>query len=104
MPGKLIQRPQTEADAYAQVRYLAQHSPEAAVRFAADLRAAFEQLTPLPKLGRPWPTRNPELKGLRRIGLSNFPPSVFYRPTPEAIEIVRVLHHSRDLPPGLQEP
>jgi plasmid stabilization system protein ParE len=100
---KLIQRPQAEADAYAQVRYLAQHSPEAAARFAADLRLTFERLTRFTQLGRAWPTREPELKGLRRVRLLNFPLSIFYRPTPEAIEIVRVLHHSRDLPPELQE-
>jgi plasmid stabilization system protein ParE len=74
-----------------------------AERFLADLGTAFEQLDRFPGFGRAWLTRSPELKGLRRVRLLNFPLSIFYRPTPEAIEIVRVLHHSRDLPSELQE-
>jgi plasmid stabilization system protein ParE len=35
--------------------------------------------------------------------MTGFPLSVFYRSSHEAIEIIRVLHHSRDLPPDLED-
>jgi plasmid stabilization system protein ParE len=40
---------------------------------------------------------------LRRLPLKRFPLSVFYRPTRTAIEIIRVLHHARDIPPLLED-
>ncbi len=102
MPKTLILLPRAEADAYDQARYLAEHSPEAAARFGVDLRVAFDKLLRFPNLGRPWLTRNPELKGLRRLNLSASPISLFYLPTDKTIEIVRVLHHSRQLPAELE--
>lgn len=90
-------------DAYEQVRYLAQHSLETATRFTTYLRAAFERLVQFPHLGRAWPTHNPNLTDLRRLMMTNFPVSIFYRARPETLEIIRVLHNSRDLPSELSD-
>jgi plasmid stabilization system protein ParE len=72
-------------------------------RFLDDVAHTFTRLHRFPNLGRPWPTRNPAIAGLRRLPLQHFPLSVFYRPTRTAIEIIRVLHHARDLPPLLDD-
>jgi toxin ParE1/3/4 len=42
--------------------------------------------------------RNPEMKGLRMLPLPKFKNYLlFYRPTSERLEIVRVLHGARDV-------
>jgi toxin ParE1/3/4 len=102
VPDAIIFLAAAEADLFDQVRYLAEQSPEVAPRLVIDLRDATEQLLRFPYLGRPWPTRDPALTGLRRLTMSSFPLSIFYRQTADGIEILRVLHHPRDLPPELQ--
>lgn len=61
------------------------------------------RLCSFPTLGTAWPTARRELVGLRRRLISHFPYSIFYLPTEEAIEIVRVLHNKRDLPAVLED-
>ncbi len=34
---------------------------------------------------------------------AKLPDSIFYKPTEKTIQVVRVLHHSRDLPPLLED-
>jgi toxin ParE1/3/4 len=94
-------RPQAEADALEQTRYLAGETPDAALRFIEELAATFDRLARHPRLGRPWPARRRELGGVRRLVLADFPISIFYRPTPEVIDVIRILHHRRNFPPEL---
>lgn len=47
--------------------------------------------------------KDPALEGLRRLPLKRFPLSVYYRSTRSAIEVIRVLHHARDIPPLLED-
>jgi plasmid stabilization system protein ParE len=103
VPDTLLLLPSAEADVIDQSLYLAEHSREAAERFVIELRAAFDRLLRFPYLGRLWPTHHPELRGLRRMTMTGFPVSIFYRPGAQAIEIVRILHHSRDLPPEFKD-
>ncbi|MFN8628659.1 MAG: type II toxin-antitoxin system RelE/ParE family toxin [Candidatus Binatia bacterium] len=70
---------------------------EAARRFLAALRHAFERLRSMPETGHTWETERRELQGLRVWPIDDFPLSVFYFPHPDAIEVIRVLHHSRDI-------
>ena len=103
MPKALVIRPQAQADVDEQAAYYqATDSISTATRFLEDVRHVFERLVHFPRLGRPWPTTNPELTGLRRWPLPHLPYSIFYLPTATTIEIVRVLHNSRDLPPLLE--
>jgi toxin ParE1/3/4 len=104
VPKALVIRPRAQADVDAEAAYYhTTDSPLTATRFLEDLRHVFERLVEYPHLGTPWPTTSRELIGLRRRLLIHFPYSVFYLPTAEAIEIVRVLHNSRDLPPLLED-
>jgi toxin ParE1/3/4 len=99
---RIFLRPRAEADALEQIGYLAEEAgSDVALRFATDLQAALEQIERHPLLGRPWPARHPGLRGIRRLVLSNFPLSVFYRPRANVIEVVRLLHHRRDWPRDL---
>ncbi len=98
----IIIHDQAREDVNEQAHYLAQDTPEVAVRFLEEFERAIEQLLSFPNLGRAWPTKNPNLQGLRRFPLKGFPLSLFYLPTEKTIEIIRVLHYSRRLPPELQ--
>lgn len=103
MPKYLVIRPRAQADMDEEALYYQTgDDPAAAARFLEDLEHAFERVVRFPQIGKPWPTPNRELTGLRRLLLSRFPYSVFYLPTETTLEIVRVLHNSRDLPPLLE--
>ena len=57
-----------------------------------------------PGIGEPYSVRNPRLAGLRCSSVKRFPKHlIFYRPVPEGIEVIRVLHGSRDAIPLLEE-
>src|ERR1051325_2577846 len=97
--SKLVRRPVARRDLTEAVLYLrAEGGSALSHRFLDELEATFERLCSFPALGTSWPTTNPELIGLRRRLLPHFPYSVFYLPTEITVEIVRVLHNSRDVP------
>ena len=59
---------------------------------------ALEPLLEMPKLGAKRRIKNPRLKGLRHWVISDLGPFVvFYVPTREAIEVIRILHGARDI-------
>ena len=81
---------------------LRKHAGEdVAYEVVAQLQAVFARLCRFPEFGTVWPSQ--AHKGLRRAVLRDFSHSVFYRPTDTTIEVVRVLHHSRDIPPLLED-
>ena len=76
--------------------YIAQHNIEAADRLISAIVSRFPKLAAIPELGR----QRPELGSQLR----SFPVGrhvIFYHPMKNGIEIVRVLHGARDLPPLL---
>ena len=102
-PRKLTRRLAAKQDVSQAAREVRKTAgTETANRFLDDFDHIIERLQRSPELGPSWPTSNPELHGLRRVIFRNFPYSVFYRPTDTILEIVRVLHHSRDIPALLE--
>ena len=74
--------------------YIAQDNPEAADRFIRALVTRFLRLASMPEMGR----RREELAPrLRSLAFGNY--VIFYRPMENGVEIARVLHGARDLPP-----
>ncbi len=68
-----------------------------AERFLAAVEQALGQLAGLPKMGSPWETSHPRLQGLRTWPVPGFRNHViFYRPLDDGIDLLRVLHGSRD--------
>ncbi len=100
---KIIIHEQAQGDVEAESAFLANDSADLAIRFLNEFDRAVKRLVQFPRLGRAWPAENTKMQGLRRFTMTSFPVSIFYRPTEEGIEIVRVLHHSRDLPPDFQD-
>ena len=74
--------------------YIAQDNPDAADKFIHALVSRFPLLASMPDLGRKREELSPRLRSLpfgRYV--------IFYRPMENGVEIARVLHGARDLPP-----
>ena len=77
---------------------------EAALRFLDTFDAAIDRLVQLPELGQVWQTNRPDtLSTVRRFVMRTFHVSIFYHPTESTLEVLRVLHHSRDVLPLLED-
>ena len=74
--------------------FIAQDNPEAADRFTRALVSRFPKLASMPHLGR---EREELAARLRGFPVGNY--VIFYRPMDGGVEIIRVLHGARDLPP-----
>jgi len=77
--------------------YIAQDNAEAADKFIRAIVSRFPKLTAMPELGR---QREELAKHLRSFPVGRY--VIFYRPMESGIEVARVLHGARDLPPLFQ--
>lgn len=97
MTRELIVTEPADEDIDGYIEYLAERNPDAARRFLRELRHACDRLLSTPQVGHIWETKRRDLEGLRSWRVDDFPVSLFYFPRPNAIEIVRVLHHAQDI-------
>jgi len=73
------------------VDYLLERNPVAAVTLHDQIMTAFKRLTVCPRSGSP--TTHP---GLRRVVLTDFPYTIYYRPAEGRIEIISIFANARD--------
>jgi toxin ParE1/3/4 len=98
MTRSVSRRPRATRDLDETASFIAQDSPDAAFRFLEAAERAFGQLAGTPGLGGVWETDDPRLAGLRVWPIPGFEKYlVFYRPADDGIEVIRVLHGSRDI-------
>lgn len=89
---RLLKRPEAESDLDEIWWYIAQDSPLHADRFLDHIQERCLALADFPHMG----TRRDELKkGLRGYAVGNY--LVFYFPLEDGVDVVRVLHGSRDI-------
>jgi toxin ParE1/3/4 len=96
----VVVRPKARRDLDDQAVYLAEEaSPAIGYRFLVAAESTFALLATQPQIGwRPKVKRPKGLESLRMFTISGFEKVlVLYRPTPDGVEIVRVVHGSRDL-------
>lgn len=99
LPG-LILLPPARADLRDIFLFLAESSEPRARALAAAVEETFEQLVAMPHLGSPRDFEDARLHGIRQWPVRGFKNYLtFYRPfaSRNGIEIVRVLHASRDI-------
>jgi toxin ParE1/3/4 len=92
---------QAEEDAAEICSYIAKDNPQAANSFLDAIEAAANLLSATPEIGSPRYFEHPQLQGLRFHPLNKFENYLlFYRTldAEEVVEIVRIVHGSRDLP------
>jgi toxin ParE1/3/4 len=77
--------------------YITQDRPEAGIRFLIACESAFKLIGQHPEMGTDSRQVNRELIGTRKINVPGFRKWwVFYRIKNDKIEIVRILHSSRE--------
>jgi toxin ParE1/3/4 len=97
--GNIVTRkPEVRRDLVEQADVIARGSINAAIRFLDAADATFDFLAANREIGQLCDFTHPETTGLRVWPMRGFPNHlVFYRPTGEGVDIVRVLHGARDL-------
>lgn len=94
----LLRREQVFEDLVNLSFYIAQDDMAAADRFLDACAASFERLTQMPYIGVERKFRNPRLDGVRMWFVQGFEKHlIFYRVTDDTVEIIRVLHATRDI-------
>lgn len=89
---RLLKQPEAESDLEEIWWHIAQDSPNNADSFLDRIQEACSALADYPQMG----TNRDELKmDLRSHPVGNY--LIFYFPIEEGIEIVRILHRSRDI-------
>ena len=73
-------------------KYVAQDNPDAARRLIKEITGKFKLLRDNPQIGR---AENRLLSTLRRFPVSSY--IIFYKPFDNGVEILRILHATRDL-------
>jgi len=90
--SRLMKRPEAESDLDEIWWHIAQDSPDNADRFLDRIQESCLGLADFPQMG----TARNELKaGLRCQPIGNY--LIFYFPLEDGVDIVRVLHGSRDI-------
>jgi toxin ParE1/3/4 len=105
MKRRIIRRPRATDDLTEQTAYyLSEAGREVASRFVRAVEETLEVVLDLPLSAPSRGYLNPSLEGLRMVQVRGFKRHVlFYRPTPEGLEFVRLLHDARDLKAILED-
>ncbi len=99
MSRRIVRRPAAINDLADQTAWYILHAGRAvADRFLQATRHTAERLLRTPQMGAPRHHLNPALAGLRMVPVDRFSRHlIFYRPIPDGIELIRVLHAARDI-------
>lgn len=89
---RLLKRPEAESDLEEIWWYIAQDNPNNADRFLDRIQETCLALGDFPKMGT---SRNELKMGLRSHPVGNY--LIFYFPLEDGVDIIRVLHGSRDI-------
>jgi toxin ParE1/3/4 len=104
--ARVLRREAAKRDLIAQwVWYAETASIEVADRFLQAAESTLELLATQPESGSPWPVSKVELQGMRRVPVSNGFEKIllFYFPLRDGVDLVRVVHGSRELSQLLAE-
>jgi len=94
----ILKRRQASLSLIEQAYWISEESPETADRFIDAAAASFSFLENNPEIGREYEARNVRLAGVRVWRVSGFEKHlIFYRPNPEGVEILDVIHGARDI-------
>lgn len=92
----VVYRPVANEDIDEIAIYLNAQRVGVGTRFLNDLHQAATRLAVVPGMGRVHAPPNPKLPGLRVAVLQGWRYLIFYLPTDGGMDVVRVLHSSRD--------
>jgi toxin ParE1/3/4 len=94
----LTKRPQSERDIEEGFVYIGEENLDAGVRFLVAVEESLEFVAKMPLIGSPREFRSTRLRNMRVWPVKEFEDYlIFYRPTDDGIEVLRVLHGKRDI-------
>lgn len=94
----IVRRPLAEVDIVEAALYIAANNRSAARRFVQAVQATSLQIVAYPGSGVLVPAADARLQGCRSWAVAGFENwRIYYRETPDGVEVVRVLHAARDL-------
>ncbi len=99
---KLVHRAIADTDVLSALEYYLTTAPEYASSFIDDLERAYEHIRSFPESGSTRYAIELDLAELRVWRCHAFPYLIFYINYPQQIEVWRVLHSQKDIPPSLQ--
>lgn len=99
MSAVYVVRPKADHDLDEQAYYFAAKAgPELGHRFLLSAHETFSLLATQPEMGWHARLKNPLLASMRVFRVSGFEKMlVLYRPSPDGVEILRVIHGSRNI-------
>ena len=102
---RILVRPAAQNDLDDQAEILARRQDvETALKFYQAAENVLALLASHPLMGRVTEFRNPALRGMRMLRIAGFTRHlVFYRPIQNGIEVIRVIHASRDVETLLED-
>jgi toxin ParE1/3/4 len=104
MTPAVYKTPRAERDLLDHYVYIGRRNPAAADRFLRAVEDAFMLLAHNPLMGRAWDSPAPRLAGVRSWTVPQFRNyRIFYRPVPDGIEVLHVLHARRDIQRFLEQ-
>ena len=100
----VLKRPAARIDLAAHYAYIGERNLKAAHRFRINAEMTLSALARTPGMGAPYEASDPRLSGLRCFRIQRFRNYLmFYLPLDNGIDLIRVLHASRDIQAALQE-
>ncbi len=91
--------PQAERDINEETVYLADEAgAEIGIRFFDSAHATLRSLLEMPGMGKKIESADPKIPNIRQWPVSGFEKYlIFYQPSVDGIDVVRVLHGARDI-------
>ena len=95
---RIFIRPKASSDLDEQALFIAKDNVEAAYRLYKACEQTLNTLAKMPQMGQKYATGNDQLKGVRFFPIADFRKHlIFYIPTKEKIEVVRILYGTRNV-------
>ena len=96
--NNVTKRTQAERDIEESFVYIGEENLDAGVRFLVAAEESLEFVAKMPLIGSPREFRSSRLRNIRVWPVKGFEDHlIFYRPTDDGIEVLRVLHGKRDI-------
>ena len=96
--ARLVERLRARRELEDIAVYIGRRRPSAARPFLAAARKTYDTVAARPAVVSNWKPEDPRFEGLRYFPITRYPTYViFYRPLPDGVEVLHVLHGARDL-------
>jgi toxin ParE1/3/4 len=104
MTRRILLHENATLDLHEHFRYLAQSNEDQAFRFFDAARQTFAALARLPGMGQVYESGANDIINIRKWSVKGFRPYlIFYRYDDEMLEILRVIHATRNFDPLLKD-